>query len=100
MRAAETLAPENRHALLRLVIAYVRHDIAATEVMRSGAIATAHRTGVPMLSLWQVEMRQASNDATALEKELCLTPRRRGSATKVQRKRKGSIASDRYLDRP
>ena len=100
MRAAETLAPENRHALQRLVLACVRYDVAAAEVMRAGAVMSAHRSGVPILSLWQVEMRAASSDAMALERELCLSPRRRGSATKVARRRRTSPLASAYLDRP
>ncbi|WP_424139888.1 P27 family phage terminase small subunit [Roseomonas chloroacetimidivorans] len=99
LRDAQTLAAVNHHTVQRLVLAYLRYDLAAAEVMRQGAIVPSPRTQVPMLNLWQVEMRQADADATSAEMELCLNPRRRGSATKAQRKQKRATAADGYLKR-
>lgn len=97
MRAVETLAPENRHQLQRLVLAYVRYDIAAAKVFSAAAIIKSSRTKVPMMNLWQVELRQADDDATKAEQELGIPPRRRGSVTKTKRKEKARLAADRYL---
>ena len=83
----------------RLVLAYVRSDVAAVQVMAYGALTQAPSTGTPMLSLWQVEMRAADSDATTAEMELCLSPRRRGAATKVERKKRAATAADGYLAR-
>jgi P27 family predicted phage terminase small subunit len=99
LRDMQTLAAVNRHAIQRLVIAYIRYDLAVAQVMQEGAVVKSPNTGVPQLSLWQVEMRQADSDATSAEMELCLNPRRRGSATKVQRKAKRVTAADGYLKR-
>ncbi|WP_424813556.1 P27 family phage terminase small subunit [Roseococcus sp. YIM B11640] len=96
LREAGTLAAVNRHTIQRLVLAYVRYDVAAMMVMAEGAVVKS-KTGVSMLSLWQVEMRQADGDATTQEMELCLNPRRRAAAGKAQRKVKRATAADTYL---
>ena len=97
MREAGTLAPENRHQIQRLVIAYVRYDRAASEVFRAGLITKAPRTGVPMVNIMQSEMRQADSDATTAEMELGIPPRRRGAVAKAKRVEKVERASARYL---
>lgn len=96
LRAAGTLAPENRHQVQRLVIAYVRYDRAAAEVFKAGGPIAKSKTGVAMLNQWQVEMRQADSDATTAEMELGVPPRRRGAVTKTQRKQKAATAADAY----
>lgn len=98
MRAAGTLALENRHQIQRLVLAYVRYDRAAAEMFKTGgAVAKSPRTRVPMLNLWQTEMRQADGDATTAEMELGIPPRRRGAVTKAQRGQKQASKADAYL---
>lgn len=97
MRQAATLAPENRHQLQRLVLAYVRYDRAVAEMFKGGGPITKSRTGVPMLNQWQVEMRQADGDATSAEMELGIPPRRRASAAKANRGAKKASAADSYL---
>jgi phage terminase small subunit len=100
MRAAGTLAPENRHQMQRLVIAYVRYDRAASEFFAVGLITKAPKTGVPMVNIVQSEMRQADADATTIEKELGLPPRHRGAVKKANRAEKTTRQSDRYLAKP
>lgn len=97
LRSAGTLAPENRHQIQRLVIAYVRYDRAASEVFRLGLITKAPRTGVAMVNIMQTEMRQADSDATTAEMELGIPPRRRGTVTKAKRAEKTQRASDSYI---
>lgn len=97
LRDAGTLAPVNAHQIQRLIMAYVRYDMAAAQIMLAAAITGSPKTGVPMLNLWQVEMRAADSDATTAEMELCLNPRRRGSATKAARREKALPAAGRYL---
>ncbi|MBC9176775.1 P27 family phage terminase small subunit [Pseudoroseomonas ludipueritiae] len=99
LRDMQTLAAVNRHAVQRLVLAYIRYDLAAAKVLLEGEVVGSPNTGVPQLSMWQVAMRQADSDATTAEMELCLNPRRRGAATKVQRKTKRVTAADSYLKR-
>lgn len=99
LRGAGTLAKENGRQMCRLVLAYIRYDVAASQVMAYGSVVGSAKTNVPQLSLWQVEMRAADDDATRAEMELCLNPRRRGSATKVERKKRATTAADGYLNR-
>jgi phage terminase small subunit len=100
LRDQGTLAPENRHQVQRLVIAYVRYDRAAAELFRLGAIVKSPRTKVPMLNLWQTEMRQADGDATTAEMELGIPPRRRGGVTKSKRAERKVGAAEAYLGKP
>ena len=97
LRDAGTLAPENRHQIQRLVVAYVRYDRAVAKSFDMGPVIPSPKTGTPMVNLWQVEMRQADSDATTAEMELGITPRRRGAVTKAKRAEKVQRASDRYI---
>lgn len=97
LRAAGTLAPENRHQIQRLVIAYVRYDRAAAEVFRGGLINEAERTKVPMMNICQSEMRHADADATTAEMELGIPPRRRGAVAKAKKAERKASAADEYL---
>lgn len=97
MRAAETLAPENRHQIQRLITAYVRYDFASSMLFQLGAITQAKRTKVQQMNLWQSELRAADNDATVAEQELGLSPRRRAAAGKVAKKPRQASAADGYL---
>jgi len=99
MRQAGTLGPENRHQVQRLVLSYIRFDQAAAKAFAAGMVVGAPRTGVPMMSLWRVEMRAADSDAQAGERELCLSPRRRAGAGRVKRVETPGRASDAYLTR-
>lgn len=97
LRENNTLAPANRHQIQRLILAYIRYDRASTEVFRSGLIAKAPRSGVAALQIMHGEMRQADADATTAEKELGITPLRRGSTKQVKRANKVERKSDKYL---
>lgn len=99
LRLNETLSAVNGHQVQRLVMAYVRYDLACAKMMEISALTAAPKTGTPMLNLWQVEMRAADADATSAEMELCLNPRRRGAGTKVKQQAKASSASDGYLSK-
>ncbi|MBR0551741.1 P27 family phage terminase small subunit [Stakelama marina] len=97
LRATEKLSVVNGHALQRLVIAYILYDRAAVEVIREGPIVPAPRTKTPMHSPWATAMRDASRMANAIEAELTLSPRRRASGGKVNRRSRKPGASDQYL---
>lgn len=97
LHEAGTLGPENRHQVQRLVVAYIRYDLAVAKIMKVGAIVKTPKTKVPMLNLWQCEMRAADSDATTAEMELGIPPRRRGAVTKVQGRKKAAVAADSYL---
>lgn len=77
MRDARTLAPENRHQIQRLVLAYARYDSACVEAFRHDLVVVAPRTGTPMRNPALAALRAATKAATVAERELGLSPRRR-----------------------
>jgi P27 family predicted phage terminase small subunit len=97
MRGAEKLAVANSHAVIRLVVAYVTFDQSAKEVVKSGPVIKAKKTGVPTYNPWWTTMSNAASQAQALEKELCISPRERGSGAKVVKKRTRTTGSARFL---
>lgn len=99
MRAAEKLAVANSHAITRLVVAYVTYDISAREVLKTGPVIKAKKTGVPTYNPWWTTMSNAASQAQALEKELCISPRDRGAGAKVERKTSQRAAGGGYIKR-
>lgn len=97
MKSAEKLAVANSHSIKRLVVAYVTFDISAREVLKMGPVIKAKRTGVPTFNPWWTTMSNASSQAQALEKELCVSPRERSSGGKVERKARRTTGADSYL---
>ncbi len=97
LRGVEKLAVANGHSIKRLVVAYVTFDISAREVLKSGPVMKAKKTGVPTYNPWWTTMSNASSQAQALEKELCVSPRERGGGAKVEKKAKRTTGADRYL---
>ena len=97
LREAGTLAPTNKHMIQRLILSYIRYDRASSMVFLGEMVVQAPTTGVAKLQIEHSEMRQADADATVCERELGLTPLRRGSATKVKRAEKQTRKSDKYL---
>jgi len=86
MRGAQKLAVANAHSIKRLVVAYVTYDISAREVLKSGPVIKAKKTGVPTYNPWWTTMSNADSQAAALEKSLCVSPRDRGTGAKVEKK--------------
>lgn len=100
MRERTTLAPSNGHAIQRLVLAYVMFDRASREVAEHGAVTKPRRgntKAIARVSPHFTVMREAASDAASLEAELGLSPRRRNTAAKVERKARSARASDSYL---
>lgn len=97
MRSAEKLAVANSHAIIRLVVAYVTFDQSAKEVVKSGPVIKAKKTGVPTYNPWWTTMSNAASQAQALEKELCISPRERGGGAKVVKKQTRVTGSARFL---
>lgn len=97
MRGAEKLAVANAHSIKRLVVAYVTFDISAREVLKSGPVIKAKRTGVATYNPWWTTMSNAASQAQALEKELCISPRDRNSGGRVERKARRATGADAYL---
>ncbi|MDO7843443.1 P27 family phage terminase small subunit [Sphingomonas immobilis] len=86
LRSAEKLAVANAHSIKRLVVAYVTFDLSAREVLKTGPVMKAKKTGVPTYNPWWTTMSNASSQAQALEKELCITPRERANGGTVAKK--------------
>lgn len=97
IRAAEKLAVANSHSIKRLVVAYVTFDISAKEVLKTGPVMKAKKTGVPTYNPWWTTMSNAASQAQALEKELCVSPRERGAGSKVEKRAPRATGSSRYL---
>lgn len=97
LRSAEKLAAANGHAILRLVVAYMTFDRSAKEVMKSGPVMKAPKTKVPTYNPWWTTMSNAASQASALEKELCITPRERNAGGKVAKKTTKKTGAAAYL---
>jgi len=100
LKERSLLSPGNGHSIQRLICSYICYDRAAREVAEHGAVVKPRRgnsKAIARLSPYFTAMREAGSDAAALEAELGLSPRRRGSVTKVERGKKASRAADSYL---
>ena len=100
MRERNTLSPTNRHAIQRLVMAYITFDRCSREVAEKGAVTKPKRgnpKAIARLSPHFTAMREAGSDAAQLEAELGLAPRRRTSVGKVEKRTRAARASDAYL---
>lgn len=100
LRDRNLLAPANRHAIQRLVLAYVIYDRSSRIVAEQGAVTKPKRgnsKAIARINPHFTAMREAGSDAAALEAELGLAPRRRAAATKVEKKARVARASDEFL---
>ncbi|MFG1184379.1 P27 family phage terminase small subunit [Xanthobacter aminoxidans] len=100
LRDRSLLAPANRHAIQRLVLAYVIYDRSSRIVAEQGAVTKPKRgnaKAIARLNPHFTAMREAGSDAATLEAELGLAPRRRAAATKVEKKARAARASDEFL---
>jgi P27 family predicted phage terminase small subunit len=100
LKERNLLSPANRHALQRLIMAYVSYDRLSRVVAENGAVTKPKRgnsRAIARVSPHFTAMREAGSDAAALEAELGISPRRRSSAAKVERKARAARASDAYL---
>ena len=100
LRERSLLAPANRHAIQRLVLAYVIYDRSSRIVAEQGAVTKPKRgnaKAIARLNPHFTAMREAGSDAATLEAELGLAPRRRAAATKVEKKARAARASDEFL---
>jgi P27 family predicted phage terminase small subunit len=97
MRTAEKLAVVNTHAIQRLIVAYVTFDQSAKMVLKLGPVVPAPKTKVPTYNPWWTTMQNAASNAAALEKELCISPRDRGSGATVEKGKRRAPGSSAYL---
>lgn len=102
LRERQLLAAANGHSIQRLVCAYLMFDRMYREVAENGVVTKPRRgnsKAIARISPYFTAMREAGSDAAALEAELGISPRRRGSATKVDRKQVKPRAADAYTSR-
>ena len=100
MRSRNILAPGNAHAIVRLVMTYIVHDRAAAEAGRTGAVLKPKRgnpKAIARVSPHYTVMKEAAAAAATMEAELGLSPRRRNSATAMERKVQRRTGADAYL---
>ena len=100
MRERSILSPSNAHAMQRLVLAYLIYDRCSRDVVENGPVTKPKRgntRAIARVSPYLTAMGQMLTDATAMEAELGLSPRRRASATKAEKTKKVQRASDAYL---
>lgn len=100
MRERSLLSPANCHSLQRLVLAYINYDRSARDVAENGAVTKPRRgntKAIARLSPHYTAMREAGADAATLEAELGISPRRRSTASKVDKKARSARAADQYL---
>jgi P27 family predicted phage terminase small subunit len=100
MRDRQLLAAANGHSIQRLVCAYLMFDRMYRQVAENGVVTKPRRgnsKAIARISPFFTAMREAGSDAATLESELGISPRRRGSAVKAERKQRRERASDAYL---
>lgn len=100
LRDRHLLAAANGHSIQRLVCAYLMFDRMYREVAENGVVSKPRRgntKAIARISPYFTAMREAGSDAATLEAELGISPRRRGSVQKVERKQRKERASDGYL---
>lgn len=100
LKDRQLLAAANGHSIQRLVCAYLMFDRMYREVAEAGVVSKPRRgnsKAIARVSPYFTAMREAGSDADRIEAELGISPRRRGSVTKVERKQRRERASDGYL---
>lgn len=100
LKDRQLLSPANVHSIQRLVCAYLMFDRMYREVAENGVVTKPRRgnaKAIARVSPHFTAMREAGADADRIEAELGISPRRRGSVTKVERKQRRERASDGYL---
>lgn len=99
MQDAGTFSPTNEPALLRLVLAWVRFEHYSNRCAIEGDVIPSPRTKVPQYNPNAAAMSRAHSEACDLERDLCLSPKHRGSAVKMAAKaQRNGAAARAYLD--
>jgi P27 family predicted phage terminase small subunit len=100
LKDRQLLAAANGHSIQRLVCAYLMFDRMYRHVAEAGPVMKPRRgntKAIARVSPYFTAMREAGSDADRIEAELGISPRRRGSVQKVERKQRRERASDGYL---
>lgn len=100
LKERKLLAAANGHSVQRLVCAYLMFDRMYREVAEHGVVSKPKRgnpKAIARISPFFTAMREAGVDATALEAELGISPRRRDGVAKAERRQRKERAADAYL---
>lgn len=100
LKDRQLLAAANSHSIQRLVCAYLMFDRMYRHVAEAGVVMKPRRgnsKAIARISPHFTAMREAGSDADRIEAELGISPRRRGSVTKVEKRARKERASDGYL---
>ena len=100
LRDRSLLSGANGHSIQRLVCFYIMFDRMYRIVAEAGPVLQpkkSNKTAIARISPHFSAMREAGNEATALEAELGISPRRRSTVSKAERAKKLNRASDSYL---
>ncbi len=100
MRDREIFSPSNRHAVQRLVLAYLVYDRCSNAVAKEGLVTEPNESNskaIPRLSIYYKAMQEAEKTAERLETQLGLSPGRRSKVGKVTKKRERSAGADAFL---
>src|SRR6185312_1429396 len=100
LKDRQLLAAANGHSTQRLVCAYLMFDRMYREVAETGVVMKPRRgnsKAIARVSPYFTAMREAGSDAATIEAELGISPRRRGTAVKAERKQRRERAADAYL---
>lgn len=102
MRERQILSPANGPSVKNLICAYIFRERNLREVAENGSVTKPRRgnsKAIARISPYHTAAREWMSEVIALESELGISPRRRGSATKVERKQAKARAADAYTSR-
>ena len=100
MQEREIFSASNRHAVQRLVVAYLVYDRCSLLVGSDGLVTEPNPENpksIARLSIHYKAMREAESTADRLEAQLGLSPGRRSKVGKVAKKRERSASADAFL---
>jgi len=100
MQSREIFSASNRHAVQRLVLAYLVYDRCSLQVAADGLVTKPNPDNpksIARLSIFYKAMREAESTAERLEAQLGLSPGRRTKVGKVTKKRERSAGADAFL---
>lgn len=100
MLEREIFSSSNRHAVQRLVLAYIVYDRCSKLVAAEGLVVARNEENpksIDRLSIDYKAMREAEDTAERLEAQLGLSPGHRSKVGKVARKKERSTGADAFL---
>lgn len=100
MRDRQILSPANGPSVKNLVLAYILRDRHMRQVAENGSVTKPRRgnsKAIARISPFHTAAREWLDEAMKLEAALGISPRNRGSVSKVEKKQRQARAADAYL---